>query len=238
MASFHTNPSLGRAPGRRPGWRARTPEEDWHCPLPTECQGHFDAAARELETALGMVSIALDETVERRIDGQLVAAREQARCTAQLLERLHSRLRRTLAALSEFGSAPRMPVAEIPEVDSIHAAIFRHPEAHRTAVWHACLFWLLYGARLRYAQKVRALEELLRQICADFRAAAEDLADGTCIRPLETWELLEILHADLHTCVQEVIVLLRSLFRSLPEQGAQQLRERILLEPAARPTPR
>jgi hypothetical protein len=222
------SPQRGRQP--RPVGRS-SQQEGWMLPLPDESRGHFEAAAHELETALGMVSVALDEAVELRMAGQLGGAREQARCTAQLLERLKFRILRTLEALGEFGSAPRLSADAIPEVNAIHAAFFRHPEAHRIAVWQGCLFWVLYGARLRFQHKVRALDELVRQLCATFRSTAEDLADGTCVSPLESWELLEVLHFDLNTCVQEVIVLLKSLFRALPETAALTLREKILPDP-------
>jgi hypothetical protein len=234
MADRPSELGLGQRRNAQPGSRG-TPGEDWRSPLPEEIERLYQSVVRELSTAYDMAGITLDEAIEARLDGRLVAAREQARFAAELLQRVQERLLHTLAQLGRFGGLWFRDAAALPEVNPVMSIYFRGAEARRVAKWHAGLHWLLIASWPQFANKVRALKRLVRGLTGNFRESALDIADGTCVSPLESWEELEVLHHDFNTCLQEVIILLKSVFLVLPPAEARTLWQRLQAPPAAPP---
>ena len=68
---------------------------------------------------------------------------------------------------------------------------------------------------------------MVEELTVEFRSTAEDLAEGTSIRPSMHWEALDNLHYDLNTCLRETIVLLKSFLRALPASELDAFRTRL-----------
>jgi hypothetical protein len=75
---------------------------------------------------------------------------------------------------------------------------------------------VLLSHRLQFLHKVNTLEEMVEDLCKDFRTAIGDLTEGVSVRPERLWEEVEAEHYDLNTCLREAIVLFKSFLVVLP----------------------
>jgi len=197
--------------------------EDWFAWLPAEKDGVFDSAKAELEPFYSMLSVTLDEAFSLRDQGVLTHARDHAGVSAELCDRFAARL---LAALRTIEEHARH-YGTLPNVVPLNPEFFRGETAQRIALKNGLLSKVLFSSRSRVFHKLHALGETIEEARAQFREAAEELLDGAAVHPGHRWDALEVLHYDLNTCLREIMVMLRSLVRALPDEEVQPLRKKL-----------
>ena len=203
--------------------RARSVRENWLAWLPAEKDALFEAAANRLEVLYSMLSIALDEAFELRAKGALAHAREQAGICADLLDRLAACLLGTLRAMEDHGRH----FGTLPDVAALNPEFFRGETAQRSARRSSMLSRVLFSSRSRFFHKLRALAETVETLQEEFRAAAEELADGSSVHPGADWQALDFLHYDLNTCLREAVVVLKCFLCVLPEEEVPPFRQKL-----------
>lgn len=176
-----------------------------------------------------MLSIALNEAFALRAQGQLVRAREEVACAGQLVLRLADRLAPELKALDRLGWLAR----RVPRVEPLHTEHFRGATGHRAAAWNEVTHWLLPVARVRFLLKLRAATRAIGWLSSEFQHLAQDVADGVCVDPEETWNTLEVLHYDLSTLLSEMVVVLKSCLCVASAESFRALQVRFLQAPAS-----
>jgi hypothetical protein len=183
--------------------------------LPGERQQLFRDVVLSLEATYSMMSVALDEAMRLRANGQLVQAREQAGVCGELGERLAKKLRILIQGMKQHGEK----MSELPVVLPLTAANFRHAEARLEAGLQWVLHALLPGTRLRFFHKLRVLSSAVAGLAKQFKNTAGDIADNRSVKPSAAWQDLDYLHYDLNTCLREAIVTLKCFLRCMPEDG-------------------
>ncbi|HEV2289075.1 MAG TPA: hypothetical protein VGR81_08995 [Candidatus Acidoferrales bacterium] len=108
-------------------------------------------------------------------------------------------------------------MAEVPPVAPLDPEFYAGEIAKQNAVWNQMLHRVLFASRSRYLHKLRALELTLSVSADQFAEIAEGLASGVEEQPGQSWAALDKLHYDLNTCLREMIVVLKSFLRALPE---------------------
>jgi hypothetical protein len=214
--------------------KGRRVSADWRASLLRDHQIVFEHAAANLECSYSMLSVALDEAFALRSKGSLVHARDQVAVAAELLDRLAGVLQATLVALEQQGRH----LGALPEVMPLDPANFRGLPARRESDWNHLFHRVLFSARSRFFHKVSTLDDLVAAITAEFREAAEEIADGASVRPEARWEALDSLHYDLNTCLRETIVVLKSFLVLLPAEQVERFTERLSRRPDAPKQPR
>ena len=192
--------------------RDRSTHSDWLEPLPESKRRVFRGAVRELESSYTMLSVALDEAFSLRESARLGTAREQAGITAQLVDRLSQRLLDTLETLSYH--TPR--VSSDICVSPLNTDFFRSGAGQRRASWNQVFHGMLLFEPLRLRHKIGSLRWLVEEMTQQFREAALEISEGTCVEPAQYWQRLSDLHYDLNTCLREMTVLVKSFLRALP----------------------
>ena len=170
-----------------------------------------------------MLSVALNEALSERAQGELAMAREDVEISAAVVHRLADPLLgayRTLEARGRQLAAP-------PSVSPLNPEFFRGKIARQNAAWNQVLHRILFGSRSRYLHKVRVLEMTVRVLADHFHETAEDIADGVEIHPQESWSALDELHYDLNTCLRESVVMLKSFLRLLPDGSLETFRKEL-----------
>jgi len=223
---------LGVTRGKRAGQRSRTVQEDWFAWLPHEMDQLFDAARNELESSNNILSISLDEALTFCERGQFERARETASVFADLFDRLSIRLSMVIQAVKEHGSH----FGTLPNVDSLAPANFRGISAQRISWMNALLARVVFRGRSRYFHKLQSVGEIIEDLQKQVHAIVTDVTDGAHIFPDRAWRELEVLGYDLHTCMSETIVILKSFFCVLPAEELEIFRTRLVsMVPAIRP---
>jgi hypothetical protein len=197
----------------------RTVQEDWISWLPEKKRLVYETVVRHWESAYAMLSVALNEALSLRNQGELTQARESAMMAADLVSHLAGPL---LVAYKAFETRGRH-MAVPPTVAPLNPDYFRTPEARHAAEWNNLLHTILFAGRSRFAHKLRALELMLASLAEEFQNTAEELALGTQIRPEECWLALDSMHYDLNTCLRETVVLFKSALRAMPDAGLDSL---------------
>lgn len=205
----------------------RSVREDWRADLPETRQHAFAAAVRPLETSFGMLSVAVDEAFGLRRRGTLVQAREQVGVTVELARRSAEQLLRFLRALRTLARRTR----HYPSVVPLDPENFRWPTLRRLAAWEGLVESLLPTSGLRFRSKLAVLGHLIEYATAEFRHAAREISEGSSVHPESHWEALDALHYDLNSCLGEILVVTKSLLRSLPDHQLAEFRR--VLEGAA-----
>ncbi|HEV2490031.1 MAG TPA: hypothetical protein VGT03_09505 [Candidatus Acidoferrales bacterium] len=190
-----------------------TVQEDWIAWLPSEKRAVYEKVARRWEESYAMLSVALNDALSLREQGQLVQARENLSVAAGLIIRLAEPL---LLAHQILETRGRLLVVS-PPVVPLDPANFRTQIARQSASWDQLLHRILFASRSRYSHKLRALELMVIALTEEFCATSEELASGTHTRPESCWLTLDSLHYDLNTCLRETMVLLKSFLRGLPD---------------------
>jgi hypothetical protein len=211
-------------------------QQDWRAELPDPNRQLYDRIVSPVESAYGMMSVALDEAFARRDRAELVCAREQVSMSAELLERFARRLG---AIVSEMGAYGRR-LRAVPAVSPLRAEFFRGETAQSAATWSLLLHTLVPAGRWRFGNKLAALRKIVARLAAEFAEAAAEIAEGSCVDPRLRWSQLEEIHYDLNTCLCETLVVLKSFLRPLSgaELGALELRlEKIHAVPVETPQP-
>lgn len=201
----------------------RAVQEDWVAQLTGEKGTLFGSSVMHLETSYGMLSVALNEAFVLREEGELVRARAETGICGQLCEQLAQRL---LHSLRSFEAHTRH-FGTVPAVAPLETTFFRSEQARVAAAWDELFHHVLFGARARWFHKLRTLQEVVGGLESQFRAASEEIAEGTCVEPALRWESLDVLHFDLNTCLRETIVMLKCFLRALPPDQVQVFEGRI-----------
>ncbi len=175
---------------------------------------------REWEDAYAVVSVALNDALSHRAQGELARAREGAEMAGAVVNRLAEPL---LAAYRTLEMRGRH-LAAVPVVSPLNPEFFRGETAQQNAAWNQLLHRILFGSRSRYLHKLRVLEMTVSTVVDHFQETAEELADGVQIHPQESWSTLDTLHYDLNTCLRESVVMLKSFIRALPDASLDGLR--------------
>jgi hypothetical protein len=197
--------------------------EDWRAWLPGEKRRLFDATLAELETSHAMLSIALDEAFGLRDQSRLAPAREQAGISVDLFHRLATRLLTLLRALEEHGRH----FGTLPNLVPLNPEYFRGETAQRIARKNNLLSRVLLSMRSRFFHKLRDLAAICEELVAEFREAAEEVAEGSSVHPVAHWMALDELHYDLTTCLHETTILLKSFLHALPNEEVQPFMQRV-----------
>lgn len=206
----------------------RSVRRDWLARLPEQQRELFDSAVAELEVSYGMLSVALDEALDLRMQGLLSPACEQAAVSAELFDRLAARLLAAIRALERQGQHS----VTLPNVAALDPEDFRGERTKRAAGWNYLFHGVLLASRLRYFHKLRTLGGAVEDLASEYREAAEEISGGVCLHPPESWDLLDQNHFDLNTCLRETTVVLKSFLRILPVTQCEAFR-RMLETPAA-----
>lgn len=205
----------------------RSVRDEWLACLPEEKDTLFRASEARFETCYRMLSVALNEALGLRQQGELARARAEACICSALYENLAARLLISLAALE----AHARHYGTQPAVAPLDPDFFRGELPRRASAWNTLLHRVLFSSRSRWFYKLQVLREILADLNTEFRAIAADLSEGTSINPAQGWESLEALHDDLNTCLREAVVMLKCFLRAIPVEQVRPLRA--TLEPAA-----
>lgn len=186
---------------------------EWVSHLPGERQQLFRDVLVSLEASYTMMSVALDEAMRLRADGQLVQARAQAGVCGELGERLARKVGILIHGMKEHGE--KMPV--LPVVLPLIASNFRHSETRLAARLHWLLHKLMPNLRLRFFHKLRVLQAAVGGLARQFKATTREIAENQSVKPTVAWQELDYLHYDLNTCLREAIVTMKCFLRGMPE---------------------
>ena len=201
----------------------RRASADWRASLTEPHLRAYRETVSDLECALGMLGVTLNEALGLRAEGSLVQAREEAAVAAELMDRLASRLRACFQAMEEQGRH----LGDLPDVMPLDAANFRGGTAQRLAGWNLLLHGVLFGLRTRFFHKVSVIDDLVESLAREFRETAEEISEGASVRPEKRWAALDSLHYDVNTCLQETVVVLKSFLLCLPPEQVDAFARRL-----------
>ena len=197
----------------RPSTRGRSVKDDWRAWLPEAKAQVFDKQVQRLESSYVMLSVSLNEAIELRHLGQPGKSLQAVGMTSGLCRLLTQTLAGLLRALSEHAKH----YGTIPNAAPLDPANFQGHRGQRSARMSSLLNRVLFTHRLQFLHKVSTLEEMVDDLGKDFRSAADDLAEGTSLNPMEIWAEVDSDHYDLNTCLRESIVVFKSFLIAMPE---------------------
>jgi hypothetical protein len=197
---------------RTPLPRGSSVQQDWRAWLPEEKALVFRDQESLLESLYNMFSVSLDEAIGLRHGGFRVKSLQALSMTSELCGLLTCALAGMLRALREHGKH----YGTIPNAAPLDPANYQRHKGQRSARLSSLLNRVLLSHRLQFLHKVSTLEEMVEDLCKDFRLAAGDLTDGVSVHPEQLWEEVDADHYDLNTCLREAIVLLKSFLVVLP----------------------
>ena len=186
---------------------------EWASHLPGERQQLFRDVVVSLEATYTMMSVALDEAMLLRANGQLVQARAQAGVCGELGERLARKVGILIRGMKEHGKQ----MSGLPVVLPLTASNFRHSEARLEAGLHWLLHKLMPNTRLRFFHKLRVLRAAVDGLARQFKKTAREIAENQSVEPSAAWQELDYLHYDLNTCLREAIVTIKCFLRGMSE---------------------
>ncbi len=190
----------------------RSVSDDWISALPGEKSETFNLIVANWESVYAMMSVSLDDCLSLKARGEMVCARQQITVTAELFERISSRL----IAFCETVAQHSRHLRSFPSVHPLNTDFFRCNIGQSAASWNRILHHVLFADRSRFRHKVRILSDTLRRLDVEFHRAATAISKGSY--PAQSWGVLDCIHYDLNTCLRENEVLLKSFLRALPAQ--------------------
>lgn len=192
--------------------RGTTVQQDWRAWLPEEKAAVFHKQESHLESLYNMFSVSLDEAIGLSLGGFRAKSLRALSMTSELCKLLTGPLTGMLRALREHAKH----YGTIPNAAPLDPANYQRHKGQRSARMSVLLNRVLLSQRLQFLHKVNTLEEMVEDLCKDFRMAAGDLADGVSLHPDHLWEEVGADHYDLNTCLREAIVLFKSFLVVLP----------------------
>jgi len=180
----------------------------------------YEPSVRALNQGFGLMSLALNEGLQRSEAGELRAAREAADLCGALAER-HAAV---LCGALETMKRRSRHLAELPEVTPLDADTFRGEKGRSASILNAMLHIFLHSARYQWFHKLHTLEEILTHTQKIFLGTAAELADGLSLWPKKDWAQLEETHDDWNTCLQETVILFKCLLETLAPGEVNELR--------------
>jgi hypothetical protein len=197
---------------RSPLPRGTSVQQDWRAWLPEEKAVVFHKQELRLEALYNMFSVSLDEAIGLKHRGFLAKSLQALGMTSELCGLLTCPLAGMLRALREHAKH----YGTIPNVAPLDPANYQRHKGQRSARMSVLLNRVLLSHRLQFLHKVNTLEEMVEDLCKDFRTAIGDLTEDVSVRPERLWEEVEAEHYDLNTCLREAIVLFKSFLVVLP----------------------
>ncbi|HKO05858.1 MAG TPA: hypothetical protein VJW51_13965 [Candidatus Acidoferrales bacterium] len=195
----------------------------WLARLSAEKAAVYEPSARELEAGYDVLSIALDDGLQRQEAGDWRGARTLAGLCGELAER-HAML--LCGALGTMERRSRH-FGKLPEVTPLDEETFRTDAARSSCFWNRLMHRVLFSARSRWFHKLHTLGEILDEVRAAFLHSAREIADGVSVSPPAEWERLERTHDDWNTCLRETVVLLKCLLTTLAPAEVEELRREL-----------
>jgi len=192
--------------------RGNSVQDDWRAGLPREKAQVYNQHVHELESSYAMLSVSLNEAIELRQLGQPGKSQLAVGITSELCKLLTQTLVGLLHALSEHAKH----YGTTPNAAPLDPANFQGQRGQRSARMSGLLNRVLFTHRLQFLHKVSTLEEMVDDLGKDFRSAADDLAEGTSLNPMEIWAEVDSDHYDLNTCLRESIVVFKSFLIAMP----------------------
>lgn len=193
--------------------RSNSVTEDWRKPLGSEKSRTYLNAVRSLETAYAMFSVNLDEAFGMRRCGRMANAYQVLGVSPALCHRLASPLHSLLCAMLDhakhFGTTPNLVPLD-PEN-------FQSTKSQRAARLSELFGKILLTRKSQFLHKITALSDLVQELNASFESTIEKLGEQHSLRPERDWQLLDMIHYDLNTCLREAVVLLKSFLHALPD---------------------
>jgi hypothetical protein len=196
---------------------------DWCAWLPDEKEKFFHRNRQELESNYAMWSVALDEAISLRRDGQLGKSLLAMGVSSELCPLLTEPLTGLLRALSEHAKH----YGTIPNAAPLNPENFRGHSCRHTARVAGLLNRVLFSHRLQFLHKVSTLGDMVEDLGKDFRDAAQDLAEGPVANPGIIWEEVDSNHFDINTCLRETVVLFKSFLVVLPADQLSAFRKTV-----------
>jgi hypothetical protein len=193
--------------------RGDSVQADWRAGLPKEKAQVYNQHVHELESSYAMLSVSLNEAIELRHLGQSGKSQQAVSITGDLCKLLTQALGGLLHALSEHAKH----YGTTPNAAPLDPANFQGQRGQRSARMSSLLNRVLLTHRLQFLHKVSMLEEMVDDLGKDFRTAADDLAEGTALNPMEIWAEVDSDHYDLNTCLRESIVVFKSFLIAMPD---------------------
>jgi hypothetical protein len=186
---------------------------EWISHLPGERQQLFRDVVVSLEASYTMMSVALNEAMLLRTNGQLVQARAQAGVCGELGERLARKVGILIRGMQTHGKN----MTAVPVVLPLTVSNFRHSETRLAAGLQWLVHQLMPNVRLRFFHKLRVLQAAVGGLARQFKTTARDIAENQSVKPSVAWEDLDCLHYDVNTCLRETIVTMKCFLRGMPE---------------------
>lgn len=199
-------------------------QRDWLAYLPEKQDQLFDAIRAEFETSYAILSITLSEALTLCDQAQFFPAREQAVMFSELFARLGSLVSAVLRTIEEHGRH----FGTLPSVEPLSSQNFRGGTAQRISRMNHLLSIVIFQARTRFFHKLDALNEIVEELQKQAQSTAEEISEGFAISPVEHWQALEVLDYDLHTCLSEATIILKSFFCVLPEEELETYRRKLV----------
>ena len=203
--------------------RKRSILSAWVARLSAEKAAVYEPSVRELETGYDVLSIALDDGMQRQEAGDWRGARTLAGLCGELAER-HAVL--LCGALGTMEQRSRH-FGRLPEVTPLDEETFRTDAARSSCFWNQLMHRVLFSARSRWFHKLHTLGEILEEVRGVFLYSAREIADGVSVSPRAEWERLERTHDDWNTCLRETVVLLKCLLITLAPAEVEELRREL-----------
>ena len=224
------------APSRR---RGSSVCEDWQAWLSPAHTTLFRSQEQTLENSYAMFSVALNEALELYSSGRVALAYQTASVLPDLCVRLTTHITGLLRALGHHSKHN----GTIPSTAPLDHSNFRSARGLRAANRNGLLSRVLFTERSQFLHKATVIRELVEDLQHEVRFAAEELGNNQSVDPEVRWEMLDVLHYDLNTCLREGIVMFKSFLRALPGEQIDSLEKAIQVQirlaerPAATPTP-
>ncbi len=197
--------------------------EDWAASLPQEKLELFKHIESTGEVCQVMSSISLDEGLRLLSRGSPVSARQCAANSAEFLQGLAAKLLAVLDAMEKHGRH----FGTLPVVKPLDSSSFRGKTAQAAASWNNLLHKVLLSDRSRFFHKLQTLAGVVEETAREFFESAEELVEGSAAHPAAGWEALKSLNYDLNTCLCEIIVVLKSFLRTLPNEELKSFGSRL-----------
>jgi len=193
--------------------RGNSVTQDWRKPLSGEKSRTYVNSLRSLETAYAMFSVNLDEAFGMRRCGRVVKAYQVLGVSPALCHRLAAPLHSLLCAMLDhakhFGTTPNLA--------PLDRENFQSTKSQRAARLSDLFSKILLTRKSQFLHKITALADLVDELDSSFESTIEELCGQQSLRPERNWELLDMIHYDLNTCLREAVVLFKSFLHALPD---------------------
>jgi hypothetical protein len=160
-----------------------------------------------------MFSVNLDEALGMRHQGQLSMAYQLLTVAPALCARFTAPLAGWLRSMDfhsrHFGTTPSL--------SPLNPQNFQNPRSQRIARFNGLFSRVLLSQRSQFLYKISALTEMVEELGQNFESAVETLGEGLTAGPDLYWDILDVSHYDLNTCLRETVVILKCFLLALPE---------------------